>query len=331
MSLKEKVLENIEEAINLKFKDPIVLTFFISFLIVNWDLVLMAVSVDKAYQLRIDDIKSSLSFFENVSFSGFTEANWRSELWKTKGWHSLRYIIPVFLTYFFLWEWPEIMKNHLKTVLQKKVDSINLSIEANKLRKDIHDHYQEEIKELKDDHAIKSKIDKGVLVDKENRISHLESEISKKDKQIGGFETEKNELEIKLKALSKQKGNKNDDLSRNEKLNLSIYDFADHYKITPRKARDVYYDEGEAIITYLLDHFPSSEDIDMLHHFYVGTFSTDATPDSNWSYENFSEHINDFLHCNKNLDRNDGLRNRIEAKLGELDTLIREIEIFDSN
>lgn len=99
-NLSESVSNSIEE----RLKDPIIGTFAVSFLLSNWDLALVLVNYKADFHQNIFFIKSALAPIKLTSPPGNFSEFFTSYI---RGWHLLRFILPLALTYVWLLKWPE--------------------------------------------------------------------------------------------------------------------------------------------------------------------------------------------------------------------------------
>lgn len=96
-NLKKTFTDSIED----RLKDPILGAFAISFLIFNWDLVLILFNFKADFHHNIFHIKTSLAPFK---LQRLPNADQLINHY-IKGWHLLRFIVPTLITYLWIYKW----------------------------------------------------------------------------------------------------------------------------------------------------------------------------------------------------------------------------------
>lgn len=113
------ITDTISKSIEDRLKDPIIGTFAVSFLITNWDLFLILINYKENFHENIFFIKSSLAPFKLISPPSILKDYFTSYI---KGWHLLRFLLPILMTYVWLLKWPKWTENVFKSVQNFKLE-----------------------------------------------------------------------------------------------------------------------------------------------------------------------------------------------------------------
>jgi len=215
------ILDSLTESVRSRFSDPIIGSYITFFIVFNYDLFIYMFSSEPTLE-RLAYISERLGIFKNFHLSQLTYNDYFSHLLVIKGWHSLRYIIPAILTWFYVFKWPKIAKEWLKQAYSLKEDLVDVQNSV-KLRGDIA-NMQDQLRNEKEKNGAVNRDVTAQLSSKLSELAAQRTENSALMGQVSLISKQKENIQKNVKHLEKEIASLQEDVHKheNESKRLSI-------------------------------------------------------------------------------------------------------------
>lgn len=189
LSIKEVVIDGVQD----RLRDPIVGAFCVSFLIVNWDMIVVLLNYKGAFHENIHFIKSAFYpfvFGSKQLFSNESYVHWIDRVFRP--WHLLRWIVPVATSYVWLFRWPTWSRDWFKKINEARQGRVDM---LDEIKEKSLEEREKAVGIREENLSLKEKIDKY-----ENEIAKFEILLQQKDQIITGQNYDLQGLEQQLKG-----------------------------------------------------------------------------------------------------------------------------------
>lgn len=173
--MKSAIIDGVTE----RLKDPIIGAFAVSFLITNWDLVVVLLNYKGDFHSNIHFIKAALSPIILKSLPYDIKTFFVSHL---KGWHLLRLLSPALITYLWLFYWPKWTRAWFTKIHAYKIDREKI---VNDLKQESIE-LREELVSVKEEN-INLKEKSSELLSKSEQIWHYDLQDLENSNMLGNF------------------------------------------------------------------------------------------------------------------------------------------------